>query len=158
MYITHHVKYHIILGNLMGYGYQSLEPGQKVSYLLNGIRHNELSTVIATVWSHSDKYEQEFDAIVAFLTQNIDKQGPILRVKIISVAQSRPATKQKTIALCSTFKDQIQLKKYSREEYDLMLIAQQQQLYELQLKIGLLKGRRPQKAVRFQRLEWSCWK
>ena len=29
-YVAHHIKYHIILGNLMQYGYQGLDPGSKV--------------------------------------------------------------------------------------------------------------------------------
>ena len=29
-YVAHHVKYHIILVNLMEYGYQGLDPGLKV--------------------------------------------------------------------------------------------------------------------------------
>ena len=42
---------------------------------------------------------------------------------------------------CGTFKRKIELKKYSREEYDSMLIAHYQQLYELQKKAGLIKGK-----------------
>ena len=41
----------------------------------------------------------------------------------------------------STFKRKIELKKYFREEYDLMLMVQQQQLYELQCEAELLKGK-----------------
>ena len=37
-YIAWHVKYHIILGNLMEYGYQHFDPGLKVQLLLNGIK------------------------------------------------------------------------------------------------------------------------
>ena len=37
-YVAHHVKYHIIFGNLVEYVYQGLDPGLKVQYLLNGIR------------------------------------------------------------------------------------------------------------------------
>ena len=29
-YVAHHVKYHIILGNIVKYGYQDLDPGLKV--------------------------------------------------------------------------------------------------------------------------------
>ena len=60
----------------------------------------------------------------------------------MSVAQTRPAKQQKTIATCGTFKVKIELKKHSREEYDLVLMSQQQQLYELQHKAGLVKGKK----------------
>ena len=36
----------------------------------------------------------------------------------------------------------IELKKYSREEYDSMLMAQHQLLYKLQKKAGLMKGKK----------------
>ena len=63
-YVSYHVKYHIILGNLMEYGYQSLDQGSKVQYLLNCIRCDKLSMVVATVRAHPDKYEKDFDAVV----------------------------------------------------------------------------------------------
>ena len=37
-YVVQHVKYHIILENLMELGYQGFDTGSKVQYLLNGIR------------------------------------------------------------------------------------------------------------------------
>ena len=68
-YVACNVKYHIILGNLMEYGYQCLDPGSKVRYLLNGIRCDKLSTAVAAVRAHPDKYEKDFDTVVVFLTQ-----------------------------------------------------------------------------------------
>ena len=53
--VVQHVKYHIILENPMDYGYQGLDPGSKVKYLLNGIRCNKLSTAVATVRVHPEK-------------------------------------------------------------------------------------------------------
>ena len=70
------MSYHIILGNLMEYGYQGLNPGSNVQYLLNGIRCDKLCTEVAAVRAHQDKYEKYFDAVVAFLTQHINKRGP----------------------------------------------------------------------------------
>ena len=40
----------------MEYGYQGLDPGSKVQYLLHGIRFDKLSKVVAAVSAHSDKY------------------------------------------------------------------------------------------------------
>ena len=65
-YIAHHVKYHIILGNLMDYGYQGLDSGSKGQYL-SGIRSDKLFTAVAAVRAHPDKYKKDFD--IAFLTQ-----------------------------------------------------------------------------------------
>ena len=69
----------------MKYGYQGLDPGSKVLYLLNGIRCDKLSTEVATVRSHPDKYEKDFNTIVNFLSQYIDKKAPTPSVKVDSV-------------------------------------------------------------------------
>ena len=37
-YVAQNGKYHIILGSLMEYGYQGLDPGLKIQYPLNGMR------------------------------------------------------------------------------------------------------------------------
>ena len=58
----------------MEYGYQGLDPGSKVRYLLNGIKCDKLSTAVATVRAHPNKYEKEFDSVVAFCIQYIDKR------------------------------------------------------------------------------------
>ena len=139
-YVAQHVKYHIILGNLMEYGYQGLDPGSNVWYLLNGIRCDKLSTAIAKVRVHPDKYEKDFDTVVTFLSQYINKKAPTLSLKVASVAQTRPANWQKTSATCGTFKG-LSWKKYSREKNDSMLMVQHQQLYELKKKAGLIKGK-----------------
>ena len=97
-YVAQHVKDHIILVNLMEYGYQDLDPWSKVKYLLNGIRCDKLSIAVATVSAHPDKYEKDVDAVVAFLTQYIDKRAPKPSVKVASAGQNRPANWQKTIA------------------------------------------------------------
>ena len=129
-YVTGNIKYCFIIENLKEYGYQDLDPGLKVWYLLNGIRCDKLFTAVATVRAHPDRYERDFDAIVAFLTRYINKKAPTLSVKVTSVGQNRPAKRQKTTATGGTFRGKIELKKYSREEYDSMSMAQQQQLYE----------------------------
>ena len=43
----------------MEYGCQGLNPGSKVRYLLNGIRGEKLSTAVAAVREHPDKYEKD---------------------------------------------------------------------------------------------------
>ena len=90
-YVAWHVKYHIILGNLMECGYQGLNPGSKVRYLLNGIRCDKLSTKVATVRAYPDRYNKDFDALVTLLTKYIDKKAPTLSVNITSISQNRPA-------------------------------------------------------------------
>ena len=122
--VTQHVKYHIILGNLMECGYQGLDPGSKVRYLYNGIRCDKLSTAVMTVRAHPDKYEKDFNAVVTFLTWYIDKRLPTPSMKIASVAQNRLAMWQKTSASHGNFKGKIELKKYSRKEYDWMSTTQ----------------------------------
>ena len=68
-HVAWHAKYHIILGNLMEYGYQGPDSGSKVQHMLNGILCDNLSTVVAAVRAHPDKYEKDFDAVVTFLSQ-----------------------------------------------------------------------------------------
>ena len=63
-------------------GYQGLDPGPKVQYLLNGIRCDKLSTAVVAVRVHPDMYEKDFDAVVAFLTQYINKKAPTPNVKV----------------------------------------------------------------------------
>ena len=62
----------------MEYGYQGLDPGSKVQYLLNSMRCDKLSTAVATVRANPDKYQKDFDTVVAFLTQYVDKKAPTL--------------------------------------------------------------------------------
>ena len=75
----------------MEYGCQGLDPGLKVPYLLNGIRCDKLSTAVATIRVHPDKYKKDFNAVVNFLSQYIDKRAPTLSVNVASVGQSRHA-------------------------------------------------------------------
>ena len=72
--------------------------------MLNGMRCDKWSTVTAVVKAHPDKYEKDFDSIVTFLTQYIDKQGPKPSMEIVSVIQTRPAKQQKTSIAHDTFK------------------------------------------------------
>ena len=68
-YESQHVKYHNIFKNIKEYGYQDLDTGLKVHYLLNGVRCDKLFMAIATVKSQPGKYEKDFDAVVTFLIQ-----------------------------------------------------------------------------------------
>ena len=72
-----------------------------------------MSTAVATVRAHPDKYKKDFDAVVAFLTQYIDKKAPTPSVKVASVTQTRHAKWQKTSTSLGTFKGKIKLKMYS---------------------------------------------
>ena len=58
----------ILYSQSYGIWYQGLDTGSKVIYLLNSIRYEKLSTAVAAVRAHPDKYEKDFDAVVAFLT------------------------------------------------------------------------------------------
>ena len=107
-----------------------------------------MSTAVATERAHPEKYEKNFNAVVAVLTQYIDKRASTPSVRAASVTKTRYARQQKTSASCGTFKGKIDLKKYSREEFNLMSAAQCKQLYELQKKAGLVKGKKTQESSR----------
>ena len=98
--------------------------GSKVRYLLNVIRCEGLFTAVIAVRAHPDRYEKDVDAVIAFLSQYIDRKAPTPSVKVASIDQTRPAKRQKTSASHGTFRGKIELKKYSREEYDSMSVAQ----------------------------------
>ena len=68
-YIACHIKYHIIIGNLMECEYKELDPWSKVHYLLIGIRCEKLFTAVAIVILHQHKYEKDFDAVISFLSE-----------------------------------------------------------------------------------------
>ena len=78
-----------MLGNLTEYRYQDLDPRLKVLYLSNGIRCDKLSTTVAAIRAHPDKYKKDFDIVAAFLPQYIDKRAPTPSVNITSVCQTR---------------------------------------------------------------------
>ena len=79
-----------------------------MQYLLNGVRCDKLSTAVATVRVHPDKYEKDFDAVVTFFTQYINKRAPILSAKVASLTQTSPSKQQKTSITCGTFKEVFQ--------------------------------------------------
>ena len=110
----------------MEYGYQDFDPGLNIQYLLNGMKCDKLSKVVATVRAHPDKYKKDFDTLVAFLSQYIDKRALTVKLKVASVGQSRPAKQQKASTTHGTFKGNIEWKKCSREECDSMSMAQHQ--------------------------------
>ena len=64
----------------MEYGYQGIDPGSKAQCLLNGIRCDKLSTAVAAVKMHLDKYEKDFDAVISFLSQYIKKGAPTMDI------------------------------------------------------------------------------
>ena len=74
--------------------------------------------------------------------QYFNKQMPTLSIKVVSTTQARPNKKQKSSETNETFKGN-ELKKYFRYMYDSILIAQIQQLNELQWKAGLIEGKYP---------------
>ena len=125
----------------MEYRYQGLDQGSKVRYLLNGIRCDTLSTAVAAVRVHSDKYENYFDPVVTFLTHYINKRSTTPSLKVSSVMQTRPTNWQMINAGHCTFKGKIELKKNSQEEYDSLIMAQHQQLHEFWKKDGFIKGK-----------------
>ena len=59
---------------------------------MNGIRCDKFSTAVVTVRAHPEKYKKDFNTVVTFLTQYIDKEAP--SVKVESVTQTRPAKQQ----------------------------------------------------------------
>ena len=101
-----------------------------------------MSTAVATVRAHPDKYKKDFDAVVAFLIQYIHKKAPTPSVKVASVTQTKPAKRQKTSASHRTFRGKIELKRCSKEDYDYMSAVQRQQLYELWKTAMLIKGKK----------------
>ena len=122
-HMSQHVNYHIILENLNEYRYQCLDSGMEVHHLLNDIRSDKLPVVIVIVRVHPNKYENNFDAVVTYLSQYIDKRGPTPSVKVASITQTRPAKRQKILAAYDTFQGKIELKKYIREKCVLMSMA-----------------------------------
>ena len=91
---------------------------------------------------HIQTSTRDFDTGVAFLTQYIDKRAPTPSVTVACVAQNRPAKWQKTNSSHGTIRRNIKIKKYSREQYDSMSMAQHQELYKLWKKAILLKGKK----------------
>ena len=70
-----------------------------------------MSTAVAAIGAHSDKYKKDFDIVVAILTHYIDKKAPTPSVKVASATQTRPAKRQKTSTSCGTFRGKFELKK-----------------------------------------------
>ena len=107
-----------------------------------------MSTVVVAVRTHPNRYEKDFDTVVAIISKYIDRKAPTKSVKVASIAQTRPAKRQKTSASHSTFREKSELRKDSREEYDSMSAAQCQQLYELWKKAKLIKGKKTPESSR----------
>ena len=97
----------------MEHGYQGLDPGLKVQYLMNDIRCDKLSTAVDAVRAHPDRYEKDFDAVVAFLSQYIDKKAPTPSVKVAFITKTRCAKRHIASTSHGTFRRKIELRKYS---------------------------------------------
>ena len=63
---------------------------------MNDIRCDRLSTAVVAVRAHPERYEKDFDTVVFFLSQYIDRKAPPPSVKVSSVTQTRHAKRQKT--------------------------------------------------------------
>ena len=64
----------MILKDLKNYEYQELDLRTNVCYLLHGIRYGKMSTSVAAVMAHTDIYEKDFNAVVAYLSLYVEKQ------------------------------------------------------------------------------------
>ena len=62
--------------------YQVLDIWTQVNCLLNGIRCDKLFTAINTTRAHPDKYVNDLDEVVTYLSLHTDKQRPILSVNM----------------------------------------------------------------------------
>ena len=51
-------------------------------------KYDKLSATIALVRAHPGKYEKNFVAVITYLSQYINKQGPTPNVKVASITQS----------------------------------------------------------------------
>ena len=102
-----------------------------------------MSTVIATVRASPARYEIDFNACDAYLSQCFEKQRLRTSVKIASFAQFTPAKQQHT-QTHGTFKRKIQLHKYLRDKYESMSSVQRQQLHELQHNAVFQNGSNPE--------------
>ena len=87
---------------------------------MNSIRCKKLSTAAATVRAYLDMYEKDFNAVVSFFIQYINKRAPTLSVRAASVPKTKPAKWQKTNSSHGTLNGYIGLKKHSRKVYDSM--------------------------------------
>ena len=81
-----------------------------------------MSTTISAARAHPDKYESDFDAVVAFFSHYIDKDRLTPSVKDVSIGQTRSIKRQETRPTQGTLKVKIKLKKYFMKEYDLKSI------------------------------------
>ena len=77
-----------------------------------------------------DKYEKDFDAVVAFLTQYIGKKATMPSVKVAVVGQNRLPSGRRPVLPVALLK-KVELKKYSREKYDSMSMVRPQKGAEL---------------------------
>ena len=66
-----------------------------------------MSKAVATVRSHPDKCERDFDAVVTFLSHYINTRAPTPSVKVASVSQGRTAKWQKNSTIHGTFKKRL---------------------------------------------------
>ena len=63
----------------------------KTHHLLNGIECDKMSTAVAAVRAHLDRYENNFGEAVDFHSQYVDEQGPTISFMVESLNQNIPA-------------------------------------------------------------------
>ena len=80
-----------------------------------------MSTTVAAVRAHPDRYEKDFDAVVAFLTQYIDKKTLTASNKVASVTQTRPAKRQKISTSHGIFRGLMEVKSTPEKSMTLYL-------------------------------------
>ena len=59
-----------------------------------------MSTAVATVRAHPNKYEKDFNTVVTFLTQYIDKKAPTPSLKFyLSLRSDPPSSKRPVLVM-----------------------------------------------------------
>ena len=137
----------IILENLKEYKYQRLDPEIQVCHLSNGISvwQDIYSNVIAK--AHPDKYDKNFDALLACLFQHVEKQGPMMNAKVASVSWLRLVKRQKISQAHRTIRRGIELTKYSKSRAQCRWHRSRRYLSS-GIMLNLLMVRRPKRAQR----------
>ena len=123
-------------------GCQRLYSGSKVHYLLNGIRCDKLSMAVAAIKAHIYKHGKDSDAVLIHSSLTSKNLHWMWRLHPL-VSLNLPSGRGPVLSMA------LSMEWLSwRSTLENSFVAQQQQLYELWHKAGLLKGRRSQKAVR----------
>ena len=62
-----------------------------------------MTPVITTVSAHTDTCMKDFDVVIAYHLQCVEKWGLTMNIKFASVAQERPPKKQMASEACGAF-------------------------------------------------------